>query len=56
MAKMTKAAARKRIVEAQKKLMLIANQSPSLVSTNNRNKLFKMFDDLDKIYNSLLGK
>ena len=53
MAKMSKSQAKKRLIEAQKKLMLVANQSPSLVSTMNRNKLFKMFDEINKIYNSL---
>ena len=50
---MTKAQARKRLMEAQKKLMLVANTSPSRVSATDRNKLFKMFDEIQRIHNRL---
>lgn len=54
MGRMTQAQSRKRLVEAQKKLMLVANTSPSRISANDRRILFKMFDDIEKIHNRLL--
>ena len=53
MARMTQAQSRKRLIEAQKKLMLVANTSPSRVSATDRNKLFKMFDEIQRIHNRL---